>query len=127
MSSILDSILFLLWSTERTFAGKPWFAHLLGVANHACCFFDYNPAWELSEIKATLYATKVGRSMGTVMSRRAIIKVIGLFIHSAKRAVLLKAELERLMLLAIVKSATYVTIIDNDYSMSQGANVPGSH
>ena len=127
MSSILDRILFLLWSTEKIFAGRPWFAHLPGAANHACCFFDYNPAWELSEIKATLYATKVWRSMGTVMSRRTIIKVIGLFIHSAKRAGLLKAELEILMLLAIVKSGTYVTIIENDYSGSQGAYVPESH
>ena len=103
-----------------------WFAHLV-VAKHACCFFDFNPAWGLSEIKATLYATKVGRSMGTAMSQRTIIKVLGIFIHSAKRAVLLKAELERLMLLAIVKGGTYVISIKKDYSRSQGAYVPESH
>ena len=92
--------------TERTFAGRPWFVYL-GVAKHACCSFEFNLAWRLSEIKATLYATKVGRSMGTAVSQRTIIKVLGRFIHSAKRAVLLKAELERSVLLAIVKGGTY--------------------
>ena len=43
------------------------------------------------------------------------------FIHSAKRAVLLEAELHRLMLLAIVKGGIYVTIIEDDYSRSHGA------
>ena len=108
------------------FAGRPWFTHL-GVAKHACCFFDFNPAWGLSEIKATHCAAKVERSMVTAMSQRTIIKILGLFIHSAKRAVLLKTELERLMLLAIVKDGTYVTIIEDDYSRSQGAHVPESH
>ena len=65
--------------------------------------------------------------MGTTMSQRTIIKVLGLFIHSAKWDVLLKAELERLMLLAIVKGGTHVIIIEKGYSRSQGAYVPESH
>ena len=65
--------------------------------------------------------------MATAMPQRTILKVIGLFMHSAERAELLKAELERLVLLAIVKGGTYVIIIENDYSQSQGAYVPESH
>ena len=65
--------------------------------------------------------------MFTAMSQRTIIKVLGLFKHSAKRAVLLKAELERLMLLAIAKGGTYVIIIEDDYTRSQGAHVPEIH
>ena len=52
------------------------------------------------------------------------MKVLGLFIHSAKQDVLLKAELRILMLLAIAKGGTCVTIIEDDYSRSQGAHVP---
>ena len=106
--------------------GRPWFAHL-GVAKHACCFFEFNPAWGLSEIKVTLCAAKARRSMVTAMSQHTVTKVLGFFIHSAKRAVLLKVELERLMLLAIVKGETYVTTIEDDYSRSQGAHVPETH
>ena len=62
--------------------------------------------------------------MVTAMSQRTIIKVLGLFIYSAKQGVLLKAELERLMLLAIAKGGTCVTIIEDGYSRSQGAHVP---
>ena len=112
--------------TERTFVGRPWFTHL-GVAKHACCFFDFNPAWRLSEIKVTLCAAKARSSMITAMSQHTMMKVLGLFIHSAKRAVLLKAELERLMLLAIVKGGTYVTTIEDNYSRSQGAHIPETH
>ena len=57
--------------------------------------------------------------MFTAMSPRTIVKVLGNFKHSAKRAVLLKAELERLMLLAIAKDGTYTIIIEDDYSRSQ--------
>ena len=112
--------------TERTFARRPSFTQL-GVAKHACCFFDFSPAWGLSEIKATLCAAKAERIMVTAMLRRTIIKVLDLFRRSAKRTVLLKAELERLMLLAIVKGGTYITIIMDDYSRSQGAYVPETH
>ena len=78
--------------TERTFAEGPWFIHL-GVAKHVCCFFDFNPVWELSEINATL-RRGVGRVLyGHCHVTAHNIKVLGLFIHSAKRAVLLKAEL----------------------------------
>ena len=52
------------------------------------------------------------------------MNVLGLFIHSAKQDVLLKAELKRLMLLAIAKGGTCVTIIEDDYSRSHGAHVP---
>ena len=66
--------------------------------------------------------------MVTAMSQRStMIKVLGLFVHSAKRAVLLKAELERLIFLAIVKDGTYFTVIEDDYSRSQGAYVPETH
>ena len=54
--------------------------------------------------------------MVTAMSHRTIVKVLGLFIHSAKWAVLLKAELEKLMLLAIVQGGAYVPII-KDYQI----------
>ena len=108
--------------TERTFVGRPWFAHL-GVAKHACYLFDFNLASGLSEMKATLCAAKVQRSMVTGMSQHIIIKVLGLFMHSTNRAVLLKAELEKLILLVIVKGGTYVTTIENDYSRPQGAHV----
>ena len=60
--------------------------------------------------------------MVTAMSQRPMIKFLGLSIHSAKRAVLLKAELEILMLLA-----ASVTTIEDDYSRSQGAHVPETH
>ena len=112
--------------TERTFAGRPWFAHL-GVAKHACYLFGFSQAWGLSEIEATLCAAKVKRSMVTALSQRTITKVLGLFIHSAKRTVLLKAELERLMVLASVKRGTYLTTIEDDYSRPQGAHVPETH
>ena len=111
---------------ERTFAGRPWFAHL-EVAKHYCCLFDFNPTWGLSEIQATLCAAKAKRSMVTDISQHIIINVPGLLIHSAKRAVLLKDELQRLMLLAIVKGGTYITIIEEDYSRSQGAHVTETH
>ena len=111
---------------ERTFAGIPSFAHL-EVAKHYCCLFDFNPASGLSEIKATLCAAKPERSMVTDISQHIVIKVLGLLIHSAKRAVLLKDELQRFMLLAIVKGGTYITIIEDDYSRSQGAHVPETH
>ena len=65
--------------------------------------------------------------MVTAMSQRTIINILGLFIHSAKWAVLLKTKLERLVLLVIVKGGTYVTVIEDDYSRSQGAHVPESH
>ena len=65
--------------------------------------------------------------MFTAMSQRTIIKFLGLFKHSAKQVVLLKAELERFMLLAIAKGGTYVIIIEDDYSQSQGAHVPETH
>ena len=52
--------------------------------------------------------------MFPAMSPRTIIKVLGHFKHSAKRAVLLKAELERLMLLAIAKGGTYAIISEDD-------------
>ena len=71
--------------TERPFAGRPWFTHV-GVAKHARCFFDFNLAWGLSEIKATHCAAKAERSMVTAMSQRTIMKILGIFIHSAKRA-----------------------------------------
>ena len=66
--------------------------------------------------------------MVIAMSQRTIIKVIVFFLNSAKQAVLLKAELERLMLLTITKGGTCVTIIEDDYySRSQGAHVPETH
>ena len=34
-----------------------------GVTKHACCFFDFNPAWGLSEIKAV--EVDVGQSFKT--------------------------------------------------------------
>ena len=93
---------------ERTlFAGIPSFAHLEVAKHYYCCLFDFNPASGLSEIKATLCAAKAERSMVTDISQHITIKVLGLLIHSAKRAVLLKDELQRLMLLAIVKGGTY--------------------
>ena len=101
-------------TTERTFAGKPWFAHL-GISKHACCFFDFNPARGLSDTKLILRAAKTEHSMATAMARHTIIEILGLFIHSSKRDVLLKTELERLMLLLImIKGGTYVTIIEDD-------------
>ena len=106
--------------TERTFAARPWFAHL-GVAKHAYCSFESNPAWGLSQIKATLCAAKAECSVVTAMSQCTIIRVIDPFIHSAKWAALLKNELERLMLLAIVECGTYVTTIEDDYSRPLGA------
>ena len=113
--------------TERTFAGRPWFTHL-GFAKHACCFFDFHPAWGLSEIKATLCVAKAERSVITAMSQRTIIKAIGIFIHSAKWAVMLKTELQRLVLLAIVEGGTYVTMVEDDcYSRSQGAYISETH
>ena len=98
--------------TERKFAGRLWFAYL-GVVKHACCFFDFNLAWGLPEKKATLCAAKAERSIVTTMAQYTIIKVLDLLKHSAKRAVVLKAELERLMLLAIVKDGTSITIIED--------------
>ena len=112
--------------TERTLGERPWSVHFV-VAKHACCFFDFNPARGLSEIKATLCAPKAKRSMAAAISQRTMIKVLDLFIQSAKRVVVLKAELERLTLVAIVKSGTYLIIIEEDYSRSQGAHVPETH
>ena len=70
--------------TEETFVGRPWFAHLR-VGKYACCLIDFNSAWGLSDIKATLCAAKEERSMATDMSQHIIIKVLGLFIHSTNR------------------------------------------
>ena len=109
-----------------TFAGKSWFAHL-GISKYACCFFDFNPARGLPDIKPILRAAKAEHSMVTAMARHTIIEILGLCIHPSKRAVLLKAELERLMLLVMMKGGTYVTIIEDDYSRSQGNYVPGTH
>ena len=105
------------------FAGRSWLTHR-GVAKHAYCVFDFNPAWGLSEINITLCVAKAERSIVTTMSQRTIMKVLGLFIHSAKQDVLLKAEMKRLVLLAIAKGGTCVTIIEDDYNRSQGAHVP---
>ena len=86
------------------------------------------PSRGLFDIKPILRAAKAEHSMVTVMSRHTIIEILGIFIHSAKRAVFLKAELERLAFLAIVKGGTYVTIIKDDYyNRSQRDYVPETH
>ena len=54
-------------------------------------------------------------------------KVSRFLYSSAKRAVLLQAELARLMIMAVVNGKTYVTIIEDYCSLFQCAHVPNNH
>ena len=58
----------------------------------------------------------------------ALYHEVSRFLYSpAKRAVLLQAELARLMVMAVVNGKIYVTIIDNGCSPFRGAHVPNNH
>ena len=58
----------------------------------------------------------------------ALYYKVSRFLYSpAKRAVLLQAELARLMIMAVVNGKTYVTIIEDGCSPFQCAHVPNKH
>ena len=65
--------------------------------------------------------------MVTVMSQRHIIKVLVFLYTPTKRAVLLQAELPRLMLGAVLNGKTYVTIIEDGYNPFKDGHAPENH